>query len=142
MSTGFRSPNVDDLGKVFESKPGSDIVPNPKLEAEYAYNGELSIAKIFGDVLKLDITGYFIYLNNAMVSRNFTLNELDSIMYYGELSQVTAVQNAAFATVYGVQTAAEIKLQAGFSLSSAFNWQKGVEEQNDGTTSPLRHAAP
>lgn len=142
VSTGFRSPNVDDLGKVFDSKPGSVLVPNPQLQAEYAYNGELSIAKVFGNFLKLDVTGYYIYLDNAMVRRNFTLNQLDSIMYDGELSQVTAMQNAAFASVYGVQTALEIKMQAGFSLSSAFNWQKGIEELDDGTTSPLRHAAP
>lgn len=142
LSTGFRSPNVDDLGKLFDSEPGSVVVPNPNLEAEYAYNGELSIAKIFGKFLKLDVTGYYIYLDNAMVRRNFTLNGLDSIVYSGELSQVQAIQNAAFATVYGVQAAAEIKLNAGFSISSAFNWQKGSEELDDGTTSPLRHAAP
>ena len=142
LSTGFRSPNVDDLGKVFDSEPGSVVVPNPNLEAEYAYNGELSIAKIFGKFLKLDVTGYYIYLDNAMVRRDFTLNGLDSIVYSGELSQVQAIQNAAFATVYGIQANAEIKLNAGFSISSAFNWQKGSEELDDGTTSPLRHAAP
>lgn len=142
VSTGFRSPNVDDLGKVFDSEPGSVIVPNPDLEAEYAYNGELSLAKIFGDFLKLEVVGYFTYLNNALVRRDFTLNGLDSIMYDGEMSKVMAVQNAAFAQVYGVQAGAEIKLPAGFGISSRFNWQKGIEELEDGTTSPLRHAAP
>jgi hemoglobin/transferrin/lactoferrin receptor protein len=142
ISTGFRSPNVDDLGKVFDSEPGTVVVPNPSLEAEYAYNGELSVAKIFGKFLKLDFTGYYIYLDNAMVRRNFTLNGLDSIVYDGELSQVYAIQNAAFATVYGVQAGVEIKLPVGFSISSNFNWQKGSEELDDGTTSPLRHAAP
>ncbi len=142
ISTGFRSPNVDDLGKVFDSEPGTVVVPNPSLEAEYAYNGELSVAKIFGKFLKLDFTGYYIYLDNAMVRRNFTLNGLDSIVYDGELSQVYAIQNAAFNTVYGVQAGVEIKLPVGFSISSNFNWQKGSEELDDGTTSPLRHAAP
>ncbi len=141
-STGFRSPNVDDLGKVFDSEPGSVIIPNPVLEAEYAYNGELSIAKIFGEFLKIEATGYYIYLDNALVRRDFTLNGLDSIVYDGELSQVMATQNAAFAQVYGVQTGMEIKLPSGFGISSRFNWQKGIEELDDGTTSPLRHAAP
>lgn len=141
-STGFRSPNVDDLGKVFDSEPGSVVIPNPDLEAEYAYNGEISIAKVFGEFMKLEATGYYIYLNNALVRRDFTLNGLDSIVYDGELSQVMAVQNAAFAQVYGVQAGMEIKFPVGFSLSSRFNWQKGSEELDDGTTSPLRHAAP
>lgn len=38
FSTGFRTPNVDDLAKVFESTAGSLIVPNPSLKPEYTYN--------------------------------------------------------------------------------------------------------
>lgn len=142
VSTGFRSPNVDDLGKVFDSEPGSVIVPNPNIEAEYAYNVELSLAKIFGDFIKVEAVGYYIYLDNALVRRDFYLNGLDSIIYDGEISKVMAVQNAAYAQVYGVQAGAEIKLPAGFGISSRFNWQQGTEELEDGTTSPLRHAAP
>ena len=47
ISTGFRSPNVDDVGKVFDSEPGAVVVPNPNLSAEYAYNAELGIAKVW-----------------------------------------------------------------------------------------------
>jgi hemoglobin/transferrin/lactoferrin receptor protein len=142
ISTGFRAPNVDDMGKVFDSEPGSVIVPNPDLEAEYAYNGEIDIAKVFGNFLKIDLVAYYTYLDNAMVRRDFTLNGQDSIMYDGEMSQVQATQNAAFATVYGLQADLEVKIPAGFGFSTRFNYQKGDEELDDGTTSPLRHAAP
>ena len=142
LSTGFRAPNVDDLGKVFDSEPGIVTVPNPDLKPEYAYNAEIGIAKVFGNVVKLDITGYYTYLKNAMVRRDFTLNGLDSIMYNGELCKVQAVQNAAFANVYGIEAGLEVKLPVGFGFSSQFNYQKGEEELDDGTTSPLRHAAP
>lgn len=141
-STGFRSPNVDDLGKVFDSEPGAVMVPNPNLNAEYAYNVEFDIAKVFGKRLKVDVTGYYTMLQNALVRRPFTLNGQDSIVYAGELSQVLAIQNAAKATVYGLQASMEIKLTGGFGLSSQINYQKGEEELDDGTTSPLRHAAP
>ncbi|WP_138991281.1 TonB-dependent receptor [Larkinella sp. C7] len=142
LSTGFRSPNVDDVGKVFESEPGSVVIPNPNLKAEYAYNAEVGVAKVFGNRVKADLTAYYTYLDNALVRRNFTLNGRDSIQYNGELSQVQAIQNAAKATVYGIQAGLEIKLPAGFGLSSHFTYQKGDEELDDGTTSPLRHAAP
>ncbi|WP_421826713.1 TonB-dependent receptor [Larkinella sp.] len=142
LSTGFRSPNVDDVGKVFESEPGSVVIPNPNLKAEYAYNAEVGVAKVFGNRVKVDLTAYYTYLDNALVRRNFTLNGQDSIQYNGELSQVQAIQNAAKATVYGIQAGLEIKLPAGFGLSSHFTYQKGDEELDDGTTSPLRHAAP
>lgn len=142
LSTGYRAPNVDDLGKVFDVQPGSVVVPNPDLKPEYAYNGEVGIAKVFGSIVKIDLTAYYTYLNNAMVRRDFTLNGLDSIMYEGEMSRVQAIQNAAFATVYGIQAGIEVKLPAGFGFTSQFNYQKGEEELDNGTKSPLRHAAP
>jgi hemoglobin/transferrin/lactoferrin receptor protein len=141
-STGFRSPNVDDMGKVFDSEPGAVIVPNPELEAEYAYNIEAGIATIVVPGVRLEATGYYTSLDNAMVRRNFTLNGMDSIYYDGELSQVQAVQNAAVATVFGFQAGLDIERPSGFGFGIDLNYQKGEEELDDGTTSPSRHAAP
>jgi len=141
-STAFRSPNVDDVGKIFDSEPGSVVVPNPDLEAEYAWNGDVSVVKVFGEVVKIDLTGYYTILNNALVRRDYTLNGMDSIMYDGELSQVQAIQNAAVAHVYGLQAGLEVKLPSGLEFSSDLNYQKGKEELDDGTTSPSRHAPP
>jgi hemoglobin/transferrin/lactoferrin receptor protein len=142
LSTGFRSPNVDDLGKVFDSQPGMVIVPNPDLKAEYAYNAEMGISKVFGENVKLDFSTYYTLLDDAMVRRPFTLNGEDSIFYNGELSGVMALQNAALATIFGIQAGAEIKLPSGFGFYSSLTWQKGEEELEDGSKSPLRSAAP
>jgi hemoglobin/transferrin/lactoferrin receptor protein len=142
LGTAFRAPNVDDIGKMFDPEPGAVIVPNPNLKEEYAYNLDLSIAKVFDDVAKIDITGFYTLLDNALVRRDFQLNGLDSIVYDGEMSRVKAIQNAAKARVYGIQAGVEIKLPAGFVLLSDVNFQKGDEELEDGTTSPSRHAAP
>lgn len=142
LSTGFRAPNVDDIGKVFDSEPGSVVIPNTGLSAEQAYNAEFGIAKVFGHRVRIDLTGYYTSLQNALVRRNFQLNGMDSILYHGELSQVQAIQNAASAYVYGVQAGIELKLGKGFSLYSRFNYQDGEEELDDGSRSPLRHAAP
>jgi hemoglobin/transferrin/lactoferrin receptor protein len=142
LSTGFRAPNIDDVGKVFDSEPGSVVVPNPDLESEYAWNAELGVTKIFGNTLKFDVTGYYTYLDNAIVRRDYTLNGMDSIMYDGEMSKVQAMQNAAYAFVYGIQAGIEIKLPVGFKFLSKFNYQKGEEELDDGSMAPLRHAAP
>ncbi|MBT0608806.1 TonB-dependent receptor [Aequorivita echinoideorum] len=142
LGTAFRSPNVDDVGKVFDSEPGSVTVPNPDLKPEYAYNADLGAAKVFGDLVKVDITGYYTHLEDALVRRNFQLNGLDSIPYQGELSQVQAIQNAAVAHVYGIQAGVEVKLPQGFGFSTDVNFQKGEEELDNGTTSTSRHAAP
>ena len=142
IATGFRSPNVDDMGKVFDSEPGSVVVPNPALKAEYAYNAEAGIARVFGETVKIDLTGYYTILDNALVRRDFFLNGQDSLMYDGELSRVQAVQNAAKAYVYGMQAGIEIKMFNGWGFLSRFNYQKGEEELDNGSKSPLRHAAP
>ena len=142
LSTGFRAPNVDDIGKIFDSEPGSVVIPNPNLNAEYAYNAEFGLTRKFNNMLEVDFLTFYTLLNNAMVRRNATLNGQDSIMYDGVRSQVQSIQNAAFAKVWGIQADFELMLPRGFMLTSRFSYQKGTEELDDGTISPLRHAAP
>jgi hemoglobin/transferrin/lactoferrin receptor protein len=142
FGTAFRAPNVDDIGKVFDSEVGAVTVPNPDLKAEYAYNFDFGIAKVFGDLLKVDVTAYYTVLENALVRRNYQLGGQDSIMYQGELSSVQAIQNAAVINVYGIQAGLDLKLHEGFSFSSDINYQVGKEELDNGTTSPSRHAPP
>lgn len=141
-STGFRSPNVDDIGKVFDSEPGSVVVPNPDLQAEYAYNLDAGIAKVFNDFIKIDFTTYYTILENAMVRRDYQLNGQDSMVYDGVMSKVQAIQNAARATRYGVQFGLEMKFPGNFSFYSNINYQDGKDETDDGSESPPRHAAP
>lgn len=142
IATGFRSPNVDDMGKIFDSAAGIVVVPNPNLKAEYATNVDINLVKVVEDVLKIDLTAFYTLLDNAISRGNFQLNGKDSIIYKGEMSCVQALQNRAKATVYGLQAGAEVKLPAGFRVSSDINWQKGIETDFDGKKSPARHAAP
>lgn len=142
FGSAFRAPNVDDLGKIFDSEPGAVVVPNANLSPEFAYNVDVSVAKVFGESVKLEANAYYTILQNAMVRRDFKLNGLDSIMYDGVFSQVQAIQNAAMSNVYGVQASIEVNLTGGFKLFSDFNYQIGEEELDDGSVSASRHAAP
>ena len=142
VSTGFRAPNVDDMGKIFDSQPGSLMVPNPQLQPEYAYNAELNLNKVLFGALKLDVTGYYTRLDQAMVRRPTTLNGQTELLYNGQISKLFSIQNAAFAEVKGIQAGIELALSRQLLFSSNYNWQKGVEELDNTTTSPSRHAAP
>ncbi|MEZ4761617.1 MAG: TonB-dependent receptor, partial [Flavobacteriales bacterium] len=143
LSTGFRAPNIDDIGKVFDSEPGAVIVPNPDLAPEYAYTVEGSVEKVFHDRLRLRGNAYYTLLDNAMVRRPFTVNGQDSIPYDGELSRVDAIQNAAQATVVGFVLALDADLGSGFGATARYNWQDGVEQDDDNLGDvPLRHAPP
>ena len=141
-STGFRAPNVDDVGKVFDSEPGSVVIPNPNLKAEYAWNFELGFTRTCGEAFELDLFPFFTYLQNAMVRHEASLNGLDSIIYDGTMSRILSIQNAAFARVWGIQADFELMITPYLEWSCIFNLQKGMEEMEDGSLSPLRHASP
>jgi hemoglobin/transferrin/lactoferrin receptor protein len=138
ISTGFRAPNLDDAGKVFDSAPGIVVVPNPDLEPEYAYNVDLGISNDFGKFLHVDFTLFHTWLTNAMIRHDFLFNGEDSIMYNGEYSKVEAVTNAGAAIVYGFHLNIQANLISDLILKTTLNGTQGKEE--NGT--PLRHAAP
>ncbi len=142
LATAFRAPNVDDLGKIFDSQPNSVTIPNPNLKAEYAKGVDLSITQLLGKLLKLEIVGFYTHLDNALVRRDFQFNGQDSIVYQGETVKVQAIQNAAYLNVYGGTISLNLKLKNGLSSQFVLNFQKGREQLDNETISPSRHAAP
>ncbi|MEI8224443.1 MAG: TonB-dependent receptor [Bacteroidota bacterium] len=137
-STGFRAPNLDDAGKVFDSAPGVVVVPNPSLEPEYAYNIDLGVSKDFGEFLHVDFTAFHTWLTNAMIRHDFLFDGHDSIMYGGELSKVEAITNAGSARVYGFHIIMQANITDNLSLKTIINITEGKEKNGV----PLRHAAP
>ena len=141
-STGFRAPNIDDIGKIFDSEPGSVVVPNTDLEPEYAYNTELGVHRNFNDKLVVKVAAYYTYLVDALVRRDYLFDGESQIDYNGELSNVQAIQNAAKAYVYGLEFGLEAFLTDQWSVSSNLTLSKGIEEEENGTDSPGRHIPP
>jgi hemoglobin/transferrin/lactoferrin receptor protein len=140
-SSAFRAPNIDDIGKVFDSEPGSVVVPNRYLRPEYAYGGDLGLKLNISDNFILDISTYYTYLDNALVRRDYSLNGQTQIMYDGELSNVQAIQNASKAWIYGFEVGLQINFSEQFKLTSQYNAIGGSEEDHD-TEVPIRHIAP
>ena len=140
-STAFRAPNIDDVGKVFDSEPGSVVVPNKDLKAEYAYGGELGLKLNFNNTVILDLATYYTFLDNALIRRDFELNGETEIEYDGELSNVQAIQNASKAWIYGLEAGVEVNFSDYFKLRSQYNVIGGTEE-NEGVEVPIRHVAP
>lgn len=137
-STGFRAPNLDDAGKVFDSAPGVVVVPNPTLEPEYAWNIDLGVSRDFGSFLHADFTFFHTWLNNAMARHDFLFNGEDSIMYGGVYSKVEAMTNTGSAIVYGVNINIQANITRNFYLKTILNITEGKEKSGV----PWRHAAP
>jgi len=142
FSTAFRSPNIDDIGKIFDSEPGSVVVPNPDLKPEYAYNGELGATLNFENVVVLDVTGYMTFLEDALVRRDYSLDGETEIIYQGEVSNVQAIQNGGKAKIYGFEAGLVINFSDNVMLTSQYNITDGFQEEEDGSHVAVRHVAP
>ncbi|MDW5289119.1 TonB-dependent receptor plug domain-containing protein [Formosa sp. PL04] len=141
FSTAFRAPNIDDIGKVFDSEPGAVVVPNDDLKPEYAYTGDLSVRVNIENKVIIDAATYYTLLDNALVRGDFDINGNEYIDYNGELSRVQAIQNAAEAHIYGFEAGIQIHFTDALKLTSQYNIISGYELQDDEKSS-LRHAAP
>ena len=140
-SSAFRAPNIDDVGKVFDSEPGSVVVPNEHLRPEYAYGGEIGLKLNFNDLLVFDMSTYYTYLDNALVRRDFTLNGESQIIYDGELSNVQAIQNASKAWIYGYEIGVKLAISNHLKFTSQYSIIGGTEVEGN-IEVPIRHVAP
>ena len=141
FSSGFRAPNVDDLTKVFDSRPGSVIIPNPNVKLEYTYNAEVSIAKTIANTVKLEATGYYTIYRDALTTVNAQFNGNDSILYSGVNSAVRTTINAAEAYIYGYSAGLLADVNPAFSIQSTINYTYG-RIKTDTTDYPLDHIPP
>jgi len=138
LSTGFRNPNVDDYGKV-RAKNDFVTVPNPDLSPEYTYNAELGISRFVEGYMKINLVGYYTFLNNAIVRTAYQLNGQDSIEYDGDLYRVTTNYNAGQAYIYGASLGINANLNKNIVFKGTLNYTKGHNLSDD---VPLGHIPP
>jgi len=138
LSTGFRAPNIDDVAKVFDSEPGTVIVPNKNLKPEYIYNIDLGYVGSFKEKIQFEATVFASYIDRVMVRKNFTFNGQDSILYDGTMSKVKSYVNSDYGIVYGFHVSLYADLFSHVSLKANYNYIKGKDQDNF----PLRHVTP
>ncbi|MEY2836375.1 MAG: hypothetical protein RLZZ557_2037 [Bacteroidota bacterium] len=143
VSTGYRMPNIDDAGKLFESVPGNVTVPNPALRSEYAWNIEAGFVFRLPNKMRVEVNAFHTLLDNAIVRRPFTFNGSDSISFGGIKSRVEALQNVSKATVLGMQLSAQWNILPSLVWQGNANWIAGKETDDIRDEQvPLRHAPP
>ena len=140
-SSGFRAPNVDDMGKVFDGVPGDVLVPNPDLEPETTTNFELGLSKTFNKRVTVDLNGFYTLYNNALTVDDFTVNGEDSIDYDGTLSHVSALTNKREAYLYGASGQFNAQFDEHFSFNSGVTWTY-ARIKTDSVDQPLDHIPP
>ena len=137
-STGFRAPNVDDVGKVFEVDDAVIVVPNPNLEPEYSYNQELSWWQRRG-VVQWEVVAFHSFLTNAIVRGNFTVDGESTLLIDGEPKAVRAQVNARRARIYGGLAQLNVRWHPAWTATGSITLTEGHELD---TGEPLRHVPP
>lgn len=137
LSTGFRAPNFDDLGKVFDSRAGAVVVPNPDLKPEYTYNGELNVSKLTETVNAGASVFYTLFRDAIAVAPNGQAN----IIYQGVSSQVLSSQNVAKAFLYGGNAYIGYTFNGKTEVSGSVTYTYGRFKTDTGNA-PLDHIPP
>lgn len=130
ISSGFRSPNIDDVGKIRE-KSGRLTVPNTELGPEYAYNFEIGIQKFFNSrKFRVGFNTYCTILDQNIVRVPFNYFGLTSIEYDGETYTTTDEEilsniNRGRAYITGFTASFEGKLFKHWKTSGSITYTKG-----------------
>ncbi len=141
-ATGFRVPNVDDLSKVFDSQPGSVIVPNPDIKPEKTYNLDLSVTYQIADRLRWETSGWLTAFRDAIVTDVFQFGGQDSILYDQVMSRVLANQNKRNARIFGFSSNLDADLHKKLAAYASFTYTRGDIRLAEGGTKPLDHIPP
>ncbi len=125
VSSGFRSPNIDDVGRVRE-KAGDVTVPNINVRPEFAYNAEIGIQKYFNDrKFRVGFNTYYTLLEHYIIRDSFEINGSSQVLFDGELGNVVANQNRGTAYIYGYTASYQGKLSDKISTSGFVTYTKG-----------------
>ncbi|WP_425391246.1 TonB-dependent receptor [Ekhidna sp.] len=137
VSTGFRAPNVDDVGKVFDIG-NSIVVPNPDLKPEYSLSYELAYQRKTGRSM-FKVVAFHSRLFDAIVDGPFELNGSSTANFNGETLEVFAKVNTGDAELYGGSIGFTAEIADSWAISKNISYTGGRDITND---QPLRHTTP
>ena len=136
LSTGYRSPGLDEIAAIFQPLPGMVVMPNPGLEPEYLYNLDLGIGWGSSERIRLEVSPFISYLTNTIVLRS--LNGNDTLSYDGEEVRTEIMTNTDNAIIYGANLSFNWNINAYLTLRSVLTLIAG--EDSDGY--PFRESPP
>ena len=107
ISSGFRNPNIDDIGKVREQN-GVLLVPNSFLKPEYAYNFETGFTKFLNNSKDyISLRGFTTLISRHIVRANYSIfsdtstKDDSTIIYNNEEVKTTANKNLGNRYIFG-----------------------------------------
>jgi hemoglobin/transferrin/lactoferrin receptor protein len=139
FSTGFRSPNLDDLAKI-RLTSGKLTLPNEQLVPEYTYNGEIGLSKTFDGYIRINGNYFFTYLTNAITREEFFFEDgSDTILFQGRYRKTYQNTNSTEAYIHGLSLNLVSDFNTDISFKSTLNYTFG---KNLTDQKPMAHIPP
>jgi hemoglobin/transferrin/lactoferrin receptor protein len=127
VSSGFRSPNIDDIGRVRE-KAGNVTVPNIHVTPEFAYSAEIGVQKYFNDKkFRFGANIYYTLLDNY-IQRDFVYNSdgsIEQVEFDNEFGNAVSNQNKDQAYITGFTANYLGKISNAWRTSGFVTYTKG-----------------
>ena len=138
LSSGFRNPNIDDIGKIRESG-GFLIVPNPFLKPEYAYNLDAGISfESENGLYNFNLRGFGSLISRHIVRSEYEIfadkstDDPDTILFNGEEISTLANKNLGNRYVYGGSLESNIKLNEKLNTRASLTYTRGNKSFKNG----------
>jgi len=141
LASAYRVPNIDDLAKIFESAPGTLIVPNENLKPEKTVTADVSITLWDGNRFQFENVFFVTKLFDPIQTDTYTFNGQSTIEYEGETSVVLANQNQGKGHLAGFMSVMKAQIFKALLFEGTFNFTQGRIHNADGRF-PLDHIAP
>ena len=132
-SSGFRSPNIDDLGKIRENK-GMLLVPNPTLKPEFVYTLDGGIAYHPTDkAMTLNLRFYHSSLREYIgrmaysISEDSSTHAASTIMFSDEVVTTQANANIGNGRIYGFSFEGGWRINELLSATAQFTYTAAAE---------------
>lgn len=144
VNQAYRNPNVDDMTKVFDSKPGMKLlVPSEKLNAERSLTIDMGLLWRKDNAFAIE-AGYFSsHVSQLLLDQPGQLNGKDSMMYDGRMTRIYQIQNVALGKITGTYLNAKVRLVRSLWISGALTNTRGTYYLTKGDVAqPLDHIPP
>ena len=145
LSSGFRNPNIDDIGKIRENN-GLLVVPNTFLKPEYAYNLDLGVDyKSLDNKNYLSIRGFSTIISRHIgraeyiVYSDITTPDTSTIIYNNEEVITIANKNLGNRFIHGFSIDGFNNLSRNLKIDYSLTYTKG---DNNETYGPLPSISP
>ncbi len=145
LSSGFRNPNIDDMGKIRENN-GLLVVPNTFLKPEYAYNLDLGIDfRSNNNSNYISIRGFSTIISRHIgrapfvVFSDLTTPDLSTILYNDDEVLTVANKNLGNRFIHGFSLDGFSKIYNNIKFDYSLTYTKGDDNESYG---PLPSISP